>query len=100
VAGDGDRAGRLERVLTGQSEGVDAEAMYVVVSGAPGSGKTTIARALAQRLCLPLLSKDTFKEAMMSVLSMPRARPHRDPASATTTTVAATCHTMTYVSSS
>ncbi len=36
----------------------------IFVSGAPGSGKTTLARALAQELELPLISKDTIKEAL------------------------------------
>jgi adenylate kinase family enzyme len=42
----------------------------VVVSGAPGSGKSTVASALAERLHLPLLSLDDVKEALADVLGM------------------------------
>jgi predicted kinase len=44
---------------------------YVVVSGPPASGKSTVAPVLAQRLGLPLLAKDTIKDAMMSSLPVP-----------------------------
>lgn len=40
----------------------------VVVSGVPGSGKTTLARSLAPLLNLPLLSKDAIKEALFDAL--------------------------------
>lgn len=40
----------------------------VLVNGLPGSGKTTLARALAAELVLPLLTKDTVKEAMVDQL--------------------------------
>jgi predicted kinase len=40
----------------------------VVVAGLPGSGKTTLARPLAEELQLPLISKDTIKEALFDVL--------------------------------
>jgi predicted kinase len=40
----------------------------VVVSGIPGSGKTTLAVPLAQELGLPLFSKDTIKESLFDVL--------------------------------
>lgn len=43
---------------------------YVVVSGLPGSGKTTLARAMANELDLPLLSKDTIKEALGETLEV------------------------------
>jgi predicted kinase len=44
---------------------------YVVVSGPPGSGKTTVARAIAADLDLPLFAKDTVKEALMDALGLP-----------------------------
>jgi len=44
---------------------------YVVVSGPPASGKSTLAPALAGSLGLPLLAKDTIKDALMSRLPVP-----------------------------
>jgi septum formation protein len=41
---------------------------FVVVSGLPGSGKTTLARSLSSEIGLPLISKDTVKEALFDVL--------------------------------
>jgi glucokinase len=37
---------------------------YIVVSGVPASGKSTVARVIAQELALPVLDKDDFLEAM------------------------------------
>jgi predicted kinase len=42
--------------------------LVVVVTGPPAAGKTTIARELAERLRLPLLAKDTIKEALFDGL--------------------------------
>jgi predicted kinase len=40
----------------------------LLVSGAPASGKSTLARALAQIFDYPLLSKDTIKESLFDSL--------------------------------
>ncbi len=45
--------------------------VFVAVTGPPGSGKSTIAAPLAGVLALPLLAKDTIKEALMDVLGAP-----------------------------
>jgi predicted kinase len=42
--------------------------VFVAVSGAPGSGKSTLAEPLARELGLPLIAKDTIKEALMDAL--------------------------------
>ncbi|HLY86011.1 MAG TPA: ATP-binding protein [Gaiellaceae bacterium] len=42
--------------------------VLVVVTGPPAAGKTTVARELAGRLCVPLIAKDTIKEALFDAL--------------------------------
>ena len=44
--------------------------LFVVVSGTPGSGKSTVAEPLARELALPLIAKDTIKEALMESLGV------------------------------
>ena len=48
-----------------------ARPLLVIVSGAPGAGKTTLGRTIATRLCLPFLSKDALKEAIGDELGAP-----------------------------
>jgi predicted kinase len=43
----------------------------VLVAGWPAAGKSTLARALAAELGLPLLAKDEIKEALMDSLGYP-----------------------------
>ncbi|MBI5651707.1 MAG: AAA family ATPase [Chloroflexi bacterium] len=40
----------------------------LIISGAPGAGKTTLARQLARKLNLPLVAKDDIKEALFDSL--------------------------------
>jgi predicted kinase len=42
----------------------------ILVTGAPAAGKSTLARALAQDLDLPLLSKDEIKESLFETLGV------------------------------
>ena len=44
---------------------------FVLVGGWPGSGKTTLSRALAAELGIDCLSKDEFKEDLMDHLGAP-----------------------------
>lgn len=48
-----------------------SQPLFVIVSGPPASGKSTLAPAIARELALPLLAKDTIKDALMSVLPVP-----------------------------
>jgi predicted kinase len=43
----------------------------VLVSGAPGGGKTTLARRLSSDLRLPLLSRDELQEALADAMGWP-----------------------------
>ncbi len=45
--------------------------LLAIVSGAPGSGKTSLARRLSGELRLPLLAKDDFKETLCELLGAP-----------------------------
>ena len=52
--------------------------VYVVVSGPPASGKSTLAPPLAAALGLPLIAKDTIKDALMDQLGAPSIEASRE----------------------
>jgi len=49
----------------------------VVITGLPGSGKTTLARELAARWQLPLIAKDLIKEPLLDALGAANAEQSR-----------------------
>jgi len=50
---------------------VNMDREIVLVSGAPGSGKSTVAAGLARALCMPLLGKDLIKESLWDTFTPP-----------------------------
>ncbi|HEX2184083.1 MAG TPA: ATP-binding protein, partial [Chloroflexota bacterium] len=50
---------------------IEARPPLVLVSGAPGSGKTTLAAHLAPALALPLIGKDGVKERLYDTVGAP-----------------------------
>jgi hypothetical protein len=47
----------------------------IIVHGFPGVGKSTVAPHLAEKLSVPILAKDTLKEAMWDAMRRPRLLP-------------------------
>ncbi|MEV0826621.1 AAA family ATPase [Nonomuraea rubra] len=52
--------------------------LVVLVNGLPGSGKSTVARALGQALGWPVISKDDIKETLADMLARPDCVPPRE----------------------
>ena len=50
------------------AEGANALPLVLIVCGAPGTGKTTLARKLAPALGLPLITRDDLKESLFESL--------------------------------
>jgi predicted kinase len=65
--GNADRIARYERALARLGDVLRTRPVFVVVSGPPATGKSTLAPVLARALGLPLIAKDTIKDALMSV---------------------------------
>lgn len=42
--------------------------VVIIVTGSPGTGKTTLAQRLAEHFCLPLIAKDAIKEHLYDAL--------------------------------
>lgn len=53
-----------------QAVRADSGLSLVVVSGAPGTGKSTVAAAIGAALRFPVLSLDPVKEALADVLGL------------------------------
>lgn len=62
------------RRLSGKIPSMTMTSRQVVVSGAPGTGKSFVAAALADGLCFPLLSLDMVKEALGDSLGLGEKR--------------------------
>ncbi|HUI58733.1 MAG TPA: AAA family ATPase [Steroidobacteraceae bacterium] len=46
-----------------------SDSRLIIVTGLPGTGKSTLARTLARHFHLPLLAKDSIKEPLMQALA-------------------------------
>ena len=62
---------------------------YVILSGAPASGKSTLWPRLAEGLQWPYLSKDTIKRALIAELGAPDVAASRQPGLAAMTALLA-----------
>jgi predicted kinase len=47
---------------------LDSRPLVIVITGLPGTGKTSVGRTLSERFQLPLLTKDAFKERIFDAL--------------------------------
>lgn len=67
----------MAKFYADEGPGRPEEPLFVVVSGPPASGKSTLAPEIARRLGLPLVAKDILKDALISVLDVPTVEASR-----------------------
>jgi len=84
TADSDDFAGRLDGSHSSRESSLSGRGapvrLVVLVTGLPGSGKSTVAGQLAVLLGLPLISKDAIKEALWDVLGEAEPAEHRGDA--------------------
>jgi predicted kinase len=71
-----------------------APPLLVIVTGIPGAGKSTLAHRLGQELRLPVLMKDTIKEALLETLGAPTRAISRELSRATYAVLSAVAATL------
>lgn len=74
AVGAGQRVSTIEGAVVCEAEG---RPLLVVISGAPGSGKTIMARVLSERLHLPVVNRDLIKTGLH--VTARSEYPKRDP---------------------
>ena len=71
VGAAGYEVGAAGREVGAAAQAIASGALFVLVAGPPGSGKSSLAGPLAAELGLALLAKDEIKETLMGELGVP-----------------------------
>ena len=59
------------------SSNLKRKPMCIIVTGRPGSGKTTLSKKLARRLWMPVISRDEIKEGYVNTYGVRHDELHR-----------------------